>query len=70
MHPKNCLTCKYEPDWLPLSSVEYPRRMGVCKWDKEMPALPKPFLFIRNSIHRYSDDSGVPENCKAWGAKP
>ena len=70
MKMKSCLDCKYEPDWSPIVGKEYPRRTGACKWGKKLPAIPKPFLFVRNAITRHADDSGVPENCAAWEAKP
>jgi hypothetical protein len=66
---KNCLTCKYEPDWPAPKGKEYPRSCAPCKWDKELPPLPGVMVIRREFVTRYSDDSGVIEHCKAWEPK-
>ena len=66
---KDCLDCKYEPDWSEWSGGEYSICYGRCKWDKEIPVLPKIYSLTKKSIIRYSDDSGVVTRCKAWKPK-
>ena len=70
---KNCLTCKYEPDWSEWSQGEYPRQSGACKrdkWAKELIAkLPETYQVTVKHITRFSDDSGVMNRCPAWESK-
>ena len=69
---KNCLDCKYEPEWgeTKALSSNYPRRYGRCKWAGEIPVLPAVYsLAPARKVIRYSDDSGIETHCKAWEAK-
>lgn len=66
---KDCLSCLYEPEWGPPTGTEYPRRFGRCRWNKPIPKLPKVFILRNEGITRYSDDSGVAQNCQAWEPK-
>lgn len=66
---KNCLNCKYEPDWRPWTSGEYSWTSGKCKWDKPIPTLPAISIIATRPIIIYRDDSGMPRNCKTWEAK-
>ena len=67
---KNCLTCKYEPEWgEPVSAgCRFERRFGKCKWDG-LPKMPVTHVLTKKGITRYSDDSGIPGACKVWEAK-
>ena len=70
---KNCLTCKYEPDWDEWTKGEYPRQSGACKrkeWAKELiDRLPETYQVTVSHVVRYKDDSGVMNRCPAWEAK-
>ena len=66
---KDCLSCLYEPVWGPTTGIEYPRRSGLCKWDKPMPKMPGVFILRKEAIVRYSDNSGIQKGCKAWEPK-
>ena len=72
---KNCLTCKYEPDWSEWSGGEYSRQYGSCKWNGELKdrlkeSLPETYTITIKNITRYSDDSGTMNRCPLWEAKP
>jgi len=69
MPKNNCLNCKYEPNWPDPVGKTYPRRTADCQWNKPMPPLPGVIKFIREPVTRYSDNSGIIENCKAWEPK-
>lgn len=66
---KNCLTCKYEPDWGDWTAGEYSRCFGACKWDEGMPKLPAVMTVQMSHVIRYSDDSGVHRRCDTWEKK-
>lgn len=66
---KNCLTCKYEPDWSRPIGVEYTRQTGKCKYIIKLPPLPIVYQLTINWLTRYSDDSGLPGSCPAWVSK-
>ena len=70
---KNCLNCKYEPDWSEFEQRgEYAWchvKFGICKWNKTLPQLPQCYSLSKNAITRNSDDSGIMLNCKAWEKK-
>lgn len=66
---RTCLNCKFEPDWSKPSGLEYPVRVGKCKWSGDIPVLPAVYSLIKKSVLRYSDDSGVMERCAAWTKK-
>ena len=63
---RDCLTCKYEPNWGKVFGGDYPRRVGDCKNKIKLPPLPKVYRVSIAVIERYSDDSGVIQNCPAW----
>jgi len=62
----NCLNCKYEPLWHDPVGKEHPRQSGECRWDGVIPAMPKIYRIEKGIIVKYSDNSGVPSNCKTW----
>lgn len=66
---KNCLTCKYEPDWGRPVGREFPRQSGKCKKQVELPVLPAVHEVHVKHIIRYSDNSGLPAKCPAWEPK-
>ena len=70
---KNCLTCKYEPDWGEWTKGYHPRQSGLCKRkefaDELISKLPRSYQVTINGITRYSDDSGVMTRCPAWEGK-
>lgn len=68
---KNCLNCKYEPDWSKIIGKEYPRRTGRCKWplENELPVFPHTCQISFSLVERYKDDSGICVTCKAWEPK-
>jgi hypothetical protein len=66
---KDCLDCKYEPDWSDPIGREYQRRSGKCKWDKPLPSLPQCYLVEKQFIVRFDDDSGIMRNCAVWEAR-
>ncbi len=66
---KNCLDCKYEPEWGKWTSGEYKRQHGRCKWNKPIPKLPAVVSVQISGITRYEDNSGVMLNCKTWEQK-
>ena len=66
---KNCLTCKYEPDWSDWIGVDYKRRIGACKYPILIPKLPSVYVITRRKVIRYSDNSGIETMCKVWEPK-
>jgi hypothetical protein len=66
---KNCLTCKYEPDWSAPIGIDYPRQTGFCKWDGVIPLIPAVYVMHREGISKYSDGSGVKTRCDTWEPK-
>lgn len=70
MNDRDCLTCKYEPEWGPVTKGDYPRCSGACKWNDPMPVTPKAVRVLREPILRYvTDNSGIHTNCRAWQPK-
>lgn len=66
----NCLNCKYEPEWGEWRGREEKRCYGECKWIGDLPVLPSVYKINKPSlIERFSDDSGVHNNCKTWEQK-
>ncbi len=66
---KSCLDCKYEPDWGQVFGNKYPRRIGICKWDKKI-LLPGCYTpAYKKSVVRYSDNSGICLSCPTWEPK-
>lgn len=70
MSDKNCLTCKYEPEWSEWSGGEYSTCSGPCRWAGELPKLPS-VMQVTGPTHviRYSDDSGIHRHCATWEKK-
>lgn len=66
---KDCLNCKYEPEWSEWSSGEYSRCSGACKWDGDIPDLPEVYQVTVKHVIRYSDDSGIMRHCKTFEPK-
>lgn len=66
---KNCLTCKYEPDWGSWGGVVYKKRIGVCQCPVVIPPLPSVYTIHKKSITCYSDNSGIEISCKTWEKK-
>lgn len=66
---KNCLNCKHEPEWSEFSGGEYRRCYGICRFPFKEPALPPTYRIENKSITRFSDDSGVFNQCKVWKQK-
>lgn len=66
---KNCLNCKFEPEWSEPTKTEYPRRHGRCQWDGAIPVLPRTHQIVKQPIVVYGDNSGVVTHCKTWEAK-
>ena len=70
---KNCLSCKYEPDWSEWTTGEYSRQSGACKkteWANDLiKRLPATYQVTVKHVTRYSDDSGVMNRCPAWEPK-
>jgi len=70
MSKRNCLNCKWEPNWSEPIGIEYARQHGSCKYsmpDIKLPECSSPIY--KNSVERYSDDSGICSNCKVWESK-
>lgn len=69
---KNCLNCKYEPDWSDWGKwkeLEYGRQIGKCKFRLVLPVLPAVFHLVKTPIIRYHDNTGIENCCRAWEAK-
>lgn len=66
---KNCLNCKYEPDWGEWTGREYKRTFGECRYEVELPDLPSVYTLTFRKVERYRDDSGIPKGCKTFEAK-
>jgi len=72
---RNCLTCKWEPDWPEYKSrYGYEVTNGECKFelpDLLLPACVTSHCVIKKRhVERYSDDSGIHHNCRVWSPKP
>jgi hypothetical protein len=66
---KNCLTCKYQPDWSAWIGCEFRRCVGECKYDvigKTQFLIPECHHLQLYSITMYDDQSGLPSNCPTW----
>lgn len=66
---RNCLSCKYEPEWGDMVGREYPRRTGTCMFEVVIQTLPSCYSLTSRSITRHEDDSGIETNCRAWKEK-
>lgn len=67
---KNCLNCKFEPDWGEKQGREYAQEYGSCKFEPNIPPLPPTIIVSKaQNIVRYSDDSGIFSNCRVWEPK-
>lgn len=67
---KNCLTCKYEPEWGDPTKGEYARVFGTCQWPRVLPTLPSVYRVHAEGITRFlKDDSGIETRCPTWTAK-
>ena len=67
---KNCLNCKFEPDWGNWVTAGYKRCYGKCKWNNGIiPTLPQVYNITEKFITRYGDDSGTCQYCKTWQPK-
>jgi hypothetical protein len=66
---KNCLTCKWEPEWSKWVGVEYKRCVGDCRCPVKSQLLPAVYTLSKQGVTRYSDDSGLPTFCHTWEAK-
>lgn len=69
---KNCLTCKFEPEWKEWygdGADRYPRQVGRCRYVVVLPKLPSVFQHSTLNIERYSDNSGIVTGCPTWSRK-
>lgn len=70
MDKKNCLNCKWEPEWDEwIGTKDYRRCHGHCRFPVKIQLLPKVYTVVKKKIVRYNDDSGVMEICHTWEAK-
>ena len=66
---KSCLTCKWEPDWSEPYGGEFSRRHGACRYPMVFPKMPYVYHVAKSPLIRYSDDSGLPDECETWEPK-
>ena len=66
---KNCLNCRWEPEWSKWTGGEYSRCGGRCQIKIDIPALPRTWHIQKDYIERYEDNSGIPSGCKTWEPK-
>ena len=67
---RNCLNCKWEPEWRSCGAGKYQRRVGFCKFPFERPHNLPQYIFIkRYPIEVYEDGSGMRNDCVGWEAK-
>ena len=73
MPHRNCLNCKYEPEWSEWKKIEgfFSRCTGFCKFANKLSEiiLPACSHIHTDMIVRYDDDSGIKYNCPAWEPK-
>ena len=63
---RDCLDCKYEPDWGAPVGKEHRRQSGNCRWDGVV-SMPQAWQITKYAIVRYlDDDSGTMTNCATW----
>ena len=66
---RNCLTCKWEPEWNDWVGVEFRRCYGKCRCPVNAQTLPATYSLVIKSVERFSDDSGLPSRCYTWEEK-
>lgn len=66
---KNCLTCKWEPEWSEWIGKEIRRCFGKCRYPLKSQLYPQSYTVVNRVIERCSDDSGVCGACITWDAK-
>jgi len=66
---KNCLTCRWEPDWVDWVGREFRRRGGRCRIEIALPVLPATWSVLKEPILMHVDNSGMPTQCKTWEPK-
>ena len=67
---KNCLNCKWEPEWISCGAGSYKRRVGFCRFPFERPRnLPQCFVMTRPCVEVYEGGSGMIDDCVGWEAK-
>ncbi len=72
MPHRNCLNCKYEPEWSEWKNFpDHSRCIGSCKFVNKLDeiVLPACSYIHTDVITRYHDDSGIKYNCPAWEPK-
>ena len=67
---KNCLNCKYEPDWNKwVGAGDALRCSGMCKFKSVFPKLPPTTTINIKPIIRYVGDYGIYGRCPVWETK-
>jgi len=69
MNKNNCLMCKWEPNWSGWTCGEYKRCSGKCRYPVKHQTLPATYKIFNDTIVRYTDDSGIPSDCRTWEEK-
>lgn len=64
---KNCLTCKYEPDWGDWISSSFSFRSGLCKWKSNGP-WPMSYSVRERRVIQHKGTSEF-KKCDAWKSK-
>jgi len=67
---RDCLTCKYEPEWEPpLKWWDYQVKEGYCKWIIGKP-IPAAARYDNVKITYFlSDEAGIHTDCPTWEPK-
>jgi hypothetical protein len=69
---KNCLNCRYEPEWGAWVGGEFKRRVGDCKYDvagKVQYLIPGCHHLQMYPVTMHVDKSGLPIGCPTWEGK-
>lgn len=68
---KNCLTCRYEPDWVLLSPISPDCRFGSCRYegfDLDMSA-PENRIRTMGEACTFLHPDYLIDNCPAWESR-
>ena len=66
---RDCLTCKYEPEWGPERAWgDFTEKEGLCTWSADKP-IPSSYQHHNVTIICFNDEAGIYTDCPAWEPK-
>lgn len=70
---RNCLTCKWEPEWRSCGAGQYKRRVGQCRFPFKRPNNLPPCFIIQNRYFKtlsHTEDRNILASLKAIHSMP